>query len=183
MSAQRGVVSAEFNLASSEVSIEYLIGATEAKTLRRAIEEFGYRVREISGSGNEGTSEDALAKAHADEYGDLLRRFVVASILSLPVLLIAMSHGRIPALNFPGVNYLQLALTVPVVPLLWGALLSGRVGGVPPSRRRYEHAYRSRYRRGVFVLYCRDYRPSLVRCRKYFPAHGGNVRRNRAGLF
>src|SRR5262249_34984966 len=40
--------------------------------------------------------------------------------LSAPVLAIAMSHGRVAALDFPGVNWLQLALTTPVV-LVCGA--------------------------------------------------------------
>ena len=39
----------------------------------------------------------------------------MAALLSLPVLVIAMSHGRISALDFAGVNWLQLALTTPVV--------------------------------------------------------------------
>ena len=36
-------------------------------------------------------------------------------ILALPVLAIAMSHGRIAALDFPGARWLQLFLTTPVV--------------------------------------------------------------------
>lgn len=58
------------------------------------------------------TPEDTAEEA---EYRRLLRRFVVAAVLSLPVLVIAMSHGRIAALNFGGVNWFQLALTTPVV--------------------------------------------------------------------
>ena len=45
----------------------------------------------------------------------LRKKFWIAAILSLPVLLIAMSHGRIPALDFPGVTWVQLLLTTPVV--------------------------------------------------------------------
>ncbi|HEV2762614.1 MAG TPA: copper-translocating P-type ATPase, partial [Pyrinomonadaceae bacterium] len=43
------------------------------------------------------------------------RKFIVAAMLSLPVLVIAMSHGRIPLLDFAGADWLQLALTTPVV--------------------------------------------------------------------
>lgn len=42
----RGVVEASFNLGTMEVRIEYVPGATDVASLRRAIEEFGYRVRE-----------------------------------------------------------------------------------------------------------------------------------------
>ncbi|HSO76143.1 MAG TPA: heavy metal translocating P-type ATPase, partial [Blastocatellia bacterium] len=75
-----------------------------------------YAVKETACCGPLGTeaktSEDTAQDA---EYRALLRRFVVAAALSFPVLVIAMSHGRIAALNFPGVNWLQLALTTPVV--------------------------------------------------------------------
>jgi Cu+-exporting ATPase len=96
-----------------EVRVEYLPGATDAKSIRRAIEDFGYRVREVTDGGEDGV--DAEAEARLAEYKGLLRKFWVASLLSIPVLLIAMSHGRIALLNFRGVNWLQLALTTPVV--------------------------------------------------------------------
>lgn len=108
---RRGVVKASFNLGSMEVRVEYLPGAADVSDIRRAIEEFGYRVRELPDGGvTEGEND-----ARSTEYRDLRRRFWVAAVLSIPVLVIAMSHGRIAALDFPGVNWLQLALTTPVV--------------------------------------------------------------------
>jgi Cu+-exporting ATPase len=107
-----GVVSASFNLGTMEVRVEYLPGATDPRSLRGRIEEFGYRVREVSGGG---AAEETEASAREAEYRDLRRKFFVAAALSLPVLVVAMSHGRIAFLNFAGVNYLQLALTAPVV--------------------------------------------------------------------
>lgn len=108
-----GVLSASFNLGTMEVRVEYLSGATDPRSLKRRIEEFGYRVREVSGGG--GAAEDSEAAAREAEYRDLRRKFFVAAALSLPVLVVAMSHGRIAFLNFAGVNFLQLALTAPVV--------------------------------------------------------------------
>jgi P-type Cu+ transporter len=118
LNALVGVVKASFNLATMEVRVEYLPGATALDKIGRAIEEFGYRVREVPG-GTE-ASEDSEQAARAAEYRDLRRKFWFAAALSAPVLVIAMSHGRIPLLDFPGVNWLQLALTTPVV------LYSGR---------------------------------------------------------
>ncbi len=115
VSGVSGVVGVDFNLATMAVRIEYLPGMVDIAGLRRAIEDFGYRVREVPGGGGDATAEDALEKAHAEEYRDLLRKFLVAAVLSLPVLVIAMSHGKISWLNFSGVNYVQLALTTPVV--------------------------------------------------------------------
>lgn len=113
LSGIRGVANVSFNLGTRTVGVEYLPQAVEVKTIQKAIEDFGYRVREIAGTG--GTAEDSIEAAHAAEYADLKRRFWIAAVLSLPVLIIAMSHGAISWLNFPGVNWLQLALTIPVV--------------------------------------------------------------------
>ncbi len=109
----RGVVNASFNLSTMEVRAEYLPGAIDAVSLRRAIEEFGYRVREVPGAG--AGAEDVETSARVAEYKDLRRKFWLAALLSAPVLVIAMSHGRISLFNFAGVNWLQLALTTPVV--------------------------------------------------------------------
>jgi Cu+-exporting ATPase len=110
-----GIVSAPFNLGTMEVRVEYLPGATEVSKIRHSIEEFGYRVREVSGSGIGINAEDSETAARDAEYRELRRKFWFATLLSLPVFVIAMSHGRIALLDFPGVNYLQLALATPVV--------------------------------------------------------------------
>jgi Cu+-exporting ATPase len=113
LSRVRGVVRSNFNLATRTVVVEYLPDAANVKAIRAAIEDFGYRVGEVSGSGE--AAEDSLEKAHAAEYADLKRKFWVAAVLSLPILVIVMSHGRIELFNFPGVNWLQLVLATPVV--------------------------------------------------------------------
>ena len=112
--SRRGVLSAQFNLATQEVAVTYQSGMTDKQTLRRAIEEIGYRVADVP-NGGETSEEDAVASAHEAEYRDLRTKFWVAAALGLPVLIMAMSHGRIPFLNFPGAEWVQLALTTPVV--------------------------------------------------------------------
>ncbi|HVG39713.1 MAG TPA: heavy metal translocating P-type ATPase [Pyrinomonadaceae bacterium] len=114
LSSRRGVVSANFNLGTMEVRVEYLPNATDVAGVRRAIEEFGYRVRDVA-PGGEAAEEESEQAARDAEYRDLKRKFILAVVLSLPVLLIAMSHGSIARFNFPGVNWLQLALATPVV--------------------------------------------------------------------
>ncbi len=109
----RGVIKANFNLATMAVAVEYLPESADKREIRRAIEEFGYRVREVKGTGD--AAENSLEAAHAAEYADLKRKFWVAAVLSLPILVIVMSHGTIELFNFPGVNWLQLALATPVV--------------------------------------------------------------------
>ena len=113
-----GVVDATFNLGTMEVRVEYLPGATDVPTIRRAVEAFGYRVRETPTDADDAAAEDREQAAREEEYRDLRRKFWLAALLSLPVLVIAMSHGRIGFLSFPGVNWVQLALTAPIVPAL-----------------------------------------------------------------
>ncbi|HEU0052068.1 MAG TPA: heavy metal translocating P-type ATPase, partial [Longimicrobium sp.] len=115
LAAQRGVVEATFDLAASEVRVEYLPSATDPATLCRAVEDFGYRVRAVPGDAAAPDAEELEREAHAAEYRDLRRKFWIAAVLSLPVLVMAMSHGRIGFLDFPGQAWVQLVLTTPVV--------------------------------------------------------------------
>jgi Cu+-exporting ATPase len=111
----RGVVDAAFNLGTMEVRVDYLPGVTDPRSIKTAIEEFGYDVRESSAVDGDETADGAEERARLEEYQNLRKKFWIAAILSLPVLIIAMSHGRISALDFPGVTWLQLILTTPVV--------------------------------------------------------------------
>lgn len=113
LSAASGVQRAGVNFATSRATVEYDPAATNVRRLMNAVEDLGYSVREAPGGGT--AEDDSERAAREAEYLDLRRRFIVAAILSLPVLVIAMSHGRIGALNFAGVEWVQLALTTPVV--------------------------------------------------------------------
>jgi P-type Cu+ transporter len=111
----RGVASVSFNLSAMQVRVEYLAGAVSVSDIRSAIMEFGYVVRDVPGGGGNAAAQDSEAAARREEYESLRRKFWIATALSLPVLAIAMSHGRVAAFNFRGVNWLQLVLTTPVV--------------------------------------------------------------------
>ncbi len=112
---QPGVVRATHDPVARTVEIEYLPGMTDTRTLRRVIEAFGYGVGEESGANTEVTAADSEQQAHKAELAGLSGRFAVAAGLSLPLLVMAMAHGRIPWLNFAGANWVQLALATPVV--------------------------------------------------------------------
>lgn len=113
---QPGVVSASVNFATERATVSFDRAATNVDRLVEAVRSAGYDAHPTVA----GDDEDPLEKAHAEEYATAKRKFIVAAVLSLPVLVIAMSHGAIPWLNFEGVNWLQLILTTPVV------LYSGR---------------------------------------------------------
>ena len=111
----KGVVAANFNLGTMQVRIEYLPSLATIADLRRAIENLGYRVREMLTAADDATVGEREAAARDAEYRELSAKFWVAAVLSLPVLVIAMSHGHLTQFNHPWINWLQLAITTPVV--------------------------------------------------------------------
>jgi Cu+-exporting ATPase len=114
-----GVHDAGVNLATERATVEYDPSATSVDDLIKAVTDAGYKARDTSPIGV--SAEAARAAEAADElarrqeFEELRRKFWIAAVLSLPVLLIAMSHGRIAALDFAGAKWVQLLLTIPVV--------------------------------------------------------------------
>lgn len=110
LNKQNGVEKASVNFATERATINYDRQATNVENLIQTIRETGYDTAGITE-----TADDSLEAAHQAEYAELKRKFWIAAVLSLPVLVIAMSHGAVDFLNFPGVNWLQMLLTTPVV--------------------------------------------------------------------
>lgn len=114
-----GVHEAGVNLATERATVEYDPSATSVDELIRAVSAAGYKARDTSPVGLTAEAvravEEADERARREEYEELKRKFWIAAVLSLPVLLIAMSHGRIAALDFAGATWVQLLLTTPVV--------------------------------------------------------------------
>ncbi|HEX3557700.1 MAG TPA: heavy metal translocating P-type ATPase [Pyrinomonadaceae bacterium] len=114
LSKSPGVAAASVNFATARATVEYDPRRTGVGALRERVSELGYRAGEPAGG-------DVRADARREEESrraerrDLMRRFTVAAALSLPVLLISMSHGAVALFNVRWINYLQLALTAPVV--------------------------------------------------------------------
>jgi P-type Cu+ transporter len=100
-----GVASARVNFTTQTATVEYDPGETGVPRLVRAVEQAGYRVPKAN-------DEGALAREQEREYRRLERRFRVAVAFGLPLLALGMSHGL---LHVPGMNWIQLALAVPVV--------------------------------------------------------------------
>jgi Cu+-exporting ATPase len=114
LSKTEGVGSATVNFATARATVEYDPARTSTRELKDAVRDIGYGVIDVAaGDAREGVSREE--EARREEARDLKRRLVVAVVFSLPVLVIAMSHGRVPFLNVSWINWLQLALTAPVV--------------------------------------------------------------------
>ena len=116
-----GVQSATINFATEVGTVQFDPAQTNRAALIGVVQRAGY---------------DVLPEAEPTERVDealqeLRRRLSVAAVFSIPVVVLAMTHGRV--LGGPSGNWLQLVLTVPVmtwaaVPILrpaWGALRHG----------------------------------------------------------
>ena len=120
-----GVESCEVNLAAGSAVVRFNPTKTDEDEISRAIEAAGYeaRRREADAASHAGHEHD-----HAmddEEEGDWRRRALVSGLFTVPLLILAMSHG---AIAFPGDRWLQLALAVPAV----------LYGGAPFFRRAWK---------------------------------------------
>ncbi|HYE60716.1 MAG TPA: heavy metal translocating P-type ATPase [Phycisphaerales bacterium] len=129
-----GVSGANVNFATKTATVHYDAAATSPAKLVETVRDVGYEAklpsprRPAAGANvahsshhdhsHHGTGGDEHAEhmhVNADEQRTLLWKVIVGTVLSIPVLVIAMSHGAIEALNKPWINWLQLALTTPVM--------------------------------------------------------------------
>jgi Cu+-exporting ATPase len=132
-----GVQQATVNLATQRASVRFDPATTGTPALVAAIEKAGYEVPSVpvpaAASGTKATAAaraDALEAAEHREQRSIRRDFGIAALLSVPLLVIAMSHGAIPGTEGTFGRWLQFALATPVVfgpgarflRLAWGAL-------------------------------------------------------------
>ena len=110
-----GIEEASVNLATERAMVRFDPQLTQIDRIVETIRGAGYDAIVPVASAKTGDEEDAQARVRREEYEKLERKFWIAAVLALPVLLIAMSHGRIAALDFPGARWIQLYLTTPVV--------------------------------------------------------------------
>lgn len=101
-----GVTQCDVNLATGSATVTYDPGRIELEKIRGAIDRAGYEAREPMPAHVHGTGDIE------EESQEWKRKLIVSAIFTLPLLVIAMSHG---AISFPGVHWMQLALTLPVV--------------------------------------------------------------------
>jgi P-type Cu+ transporter len=109
-----GVSNATVNLATERATIHYDPAVTGPENLVGTIRDTGYDAI-LPTPHDKMSAAEAHDHAHDEAYSVTRRKFIIAAVLALPVLVIAMSHGRVPALDFTGVRWVQLLLTTPVV--------------------------------------------------------------------
>ncbi len=104
LKAQKGVLNASVNYANSSASIEFLPGSANMTNLKSAIQSIGYDLL-IEADGD--NLQEEQQHVH---YKNLRNNTIRASILTLPLVLIAMFW-----MNFPYASWTMLALATPVV--------------------------------------------------------------------
>jgi P-type Cu+ transporter len=112
-----GVARASVNFATGRATVVFDPSVVSVSGLTDAVRDVGYDVLEAPAPapGEPGTDgvdslDDLQAWAQQREHAVLRRRFVVAAVFSVPLMAVAMVH-----LDLPGINWLQLALALPVV--------------------------------------------------------------------
>ncbi len=105
-----GVLSATVNLASERATVEFLPGQVAIADLRRAVDDVGYRLRELAEQG------DVEAEARQREQRTLLAKLIFAGVVGA-LLMLGAQHGRIPLLaDIPvrWINVVSFLLATPV---------------------------------------------------------------------
>ncbi len=104
--AEPGVESAEVNLATGRARVGYDTARVSVERLTRAVAEAGYTARRTA------AEETPAGEYEHEEAREWTRKFIVSAVFTVPLLVLAMSHG---AISFSGMNWVQLALTLPVL--------------------------------------------------------------------
>ncbi|KYF73099.1 heavy metal translocating P-type ATPase [Sorangium cellulosum] len=143
--AAPGVQEAAVNLVTQRATVTYDAQATTPAALARAIVDAGYEVPGTPDAPEAAAAADrprpaprqaaeeraaAMDAAEQEEQRALRRDVAIAVLLTAPLLVVAMSHGAIPALDGPAGRWISLALATVVVlgpgrrffRLAWGAL-------------------------------------------------------------
>ena len=112
-----GVNEASVNLVTQRASVNIDPNAAKRESLVAAIEKAGYGVVDLPAAtaGSSESRADALASAEAREQRSIRRDFAIAALLTLPLLIIGMSHGAIPGTAGPLGHWTQFVLATPIV--------------------------------------------------------------------
>lgn len=105
LGAQNGVDKAEVNYASQSVKVAFHPDITEPESLQKAVQSIGYNLIIDTTNGKE--QQEEVQQSH---YKVLKKNITWATVLTIPVVLIAMV-----SMNVPYAGYIMMALTAPVL--------------------------------------------------------------------
>ena len=109
LSRAEGVQEAQVNYATHRARVRFNSKESSLPALISVVKNTGYGAMPIQ------RPEEALEaeeKARAEEVKDLTRRFALSATLTIPLLILAMAHGKI---DFSGMSAVQMLLATPVL--------------------------------------------------------------------
>ncbi|MBC8044234.1 MAG: copper-translocating P-type ATPase [Rhizobacter sp.] len=118
-----GVAKATVNLATEKATVEYAPSLVGLSQLKAAVDGAGYAVIERAAETSDAVHAEEIEQQKAKTYEDLKRRFTVAAVLAaiiMPLSMVMLIPAVMAQVNMTLMNYLQLALVLPVI------LYSGR---------------------------------------------------------
>jgi Cu+-exporting ATPase len=141
LSAQPGVRRAEVNFAVAQASVAIDPRVVSPERLVEQVEAIGFGARwldrpshrGIAGKAHDGPDRQAGAGAAwepADPAAGLRWRLLLGVLLSLPVWVLAMSHGLVPAFEEPWARWVQWWLSTPVLVICGAPFFVGAVRGL-----------------------------------------------------
>jgi Cu+-exporting ATPase len=111
-----GVSEAVINLVTQRASVSFDPRKTERDKVVSAIENAGYGVVEPAKADGAPTNRvDELAAREEREQKTIRRDFIIAAVLTVPLLVIGMSHGAIPGTRGEFGHWTQFVLATPIV--------------------------------------------------------------------
>lgn len=133
LSSAPGVNDASVNFATRKATVRYNSDEMQPEALTGVLDKIGYPAQLIGGStlrpasathdagehpdhGDHGSGAHDHQHMHDDEDLPVLwKKFWIAVVLTVPLLIIAMQHGTIPWMEGPWQPWVQMALATPVV--------------------------------------------------------------------
>jgi Cu+-exporting ATPase len=110
LTREPGVDKAGVNFATGRATVRYDPSMVGLPKLAAAVRDVGYDVIETAPDAGEEVLDRAQQDAERKEYRAVTRQLLVAATFAVPLLVLGMSHAR-----FPGANWIQLALALPVL--------------------------------------------------------------------
>jgi Cu+-exporting ATPase len=110
-----GVQDATVNFATHQASVTHDASVATYDALAQAVRKAGYDVVRPRVEVAASARAAAMDQAAEDEQQAIRRDFTLAALLTLPLLVVAMSHGAIPGTEGLAGRWLQLGLATPVV--------------------------------------------------------------------
>lgn len=121
-----GIINVSANLATENITIEFIPTLVSLDSIKEEVEKFGYKVSSLSEEEIE-LYDEIIRKR---EYEDLKKRFMLSAVLTSLILIDMLSHFFYHIQNRTIINYILFALTTPVIFYGGGKFFKSFIAGI-----------------------------------------------------